>query len=139
MCRSIKTLRPPVLSEEATEEEIRAAALQYVRKVSGFRAPAAHNREVFDRAVEAIAAATANCWTAWRYGEPLSRGAPDSASRARRFAYPRIRRFVGQAPVPDSWGSGRRIRYAAPAPAPNSARNDTPVANQLAPSHWPPK
>ncbi|MFF1681867.1 DUF2277 domain-containing protein [Streptomyces sp. NPDC058256] len=59
MCRSIKTLRPPVLPEEATEEEIRAAALQYVRKVSGFRAPAAHNREVFDQAVEAIAAATA--------------------------------------------------------------------------------
>ncbi|MFJ9668425.1 DUF2277 domain-containing protein [Streptomyces sp. NPDC101219] len=60
MCRSIKTLRPPAQPEEATEEEIRAAALQYVRKVSGFRAPAAHNREVFDRAVEAVAAATAD-------------------------------------------------------------------------------
>ena len=59
MCRSIKTLRPPVLPEEATEEEIRAAALQFVRKVSGFRAPAAHNREVFDRAVEVVTAATA--------------------------------------------------------------------------------
>ncbi len=59
MCRSIKTLRPPALPEEATEEDIRAAALQYVRKVSGFRVPAAHNREVFDQAVEAIAAATA--------------------------------------------------------------------------------
>ncbi|GGP85149.1 DUF2277 domain-containing protein [Streptomyces griseomycini] len=59
MCRSIKTLRPPALPEEATEEDIRAAALQYVRKVSGFRAPAAHNREVFDRAVDAIAEATA--------------------------------------------------------------------------------
>ncbi|GAA2919784.1 DUF2277 domain-containing protein [Streptomyces mexicanus] len=58
MCRSIKTLRPPALPEEATQEEIRAAALQFVRKVSGFRTPAAHNREVFDRAVEAIAAAT---------------------------------------------------------------------------------
>ncbi len=59
MCRSIKTLRPPALAEEATEEEIRAAALQYVRKVSGFRAPAAHNREVFERAVQAVAEATA--------------------------------------------------------------------------------
>ncbi|MER5479090.1 DUF2277 domain-containing protein [Streptomyces sp. NPDC002734] len=59
MCRSIKTLRPPVLPGEATEEEIRAAALQYVRKVSGFRAPAAHNREVFDAAVDAVAEATA--------------------------------------------------------------------------------
>ncbi|SED47379.1 hypothetical protein SAMN05428939_5297 [Streptomyces sp. TLI_105] len=59
MCRSIKTLRPPVLPEEATEDDIRAAALQYVRKVSGFRAPAAHNREVFERAVDEIADATA--------------------------------------------------------------------------------
>ncbi|MEU0298621.1 DUF2277 domain-containing protein [Streptomyces sp. NPDC048430] len=58
MCRSIKTLRPPSIPEEATEEEMRAAALQYVRKVSGFRAPAAHNQEVFDRAVEEITEAT---------------------------------------------------------------------------------
>ncbi|MDQ8701257.1 DUF2277 domain-containing protein [Streptomyces sp. LHD-70] len=58
MCRSIKTLRPPAIPEEATEDEVRAAALQYVRKVSGFRAPAAHNREVFDRAVDAVALAT---------------------------------------------------------------------------------
>ncbi|MGW7369474.1 DUF2277 domain-containing protein [Streptomyces sp. NPDC054841] len=58
MCRSIKTLRPPVLPEEATEEDIRAAALQFVRKVSGFRAPAAHNQEVFDRAVDEIAEST---------------------------------------------------------------------------------
>ncbi len=59
MCRSIKTLRPPALPEEATQDEIRAAALQYVRKVSGFRAPAAHNKEVFERAVAAVAEATA--------------------------------------------------------------------------------
>ena len=58
MCRSIKTLRPPAIPEEATEEEMRAAALQYVRKVSGFRAPAAHNREAFDRAVDEITEAT---------------------------------------------------------------------------------
>ncbi|MFG2140776.1 DUF2277 domain-containing protein [Streptomyces sp. NPDC048650] len=57
MCRSIKTLRPPV-TPEVTDEDIRAAALQYVRKVSGFRAPAAHNREVFDHAVDVVAAAT---------------------------------------------------------------------------------
>jgi hypothetical protein len=59
MCRSIKTLRPPAMPDEATEADIRAAALQYVRKVSGFRAPAAHNQEVFERAVETIAQATA--------------------------------------------------------------------------------
>ncbi|MGW2559787.1 DUF2277 domain-containing protein [Streptomyces sp. NPDC001514] len=58
MCRSIKTLRPPVLPHEATEDDVRAAALQFVRKVSGFRAPAAHNREVFERAVDEIAEAT---------------------------------------------------------------------------------
>ncbi|MER0477717.1 DUF2277 domain-containing protein [Streptomyces sp. Edi2] len=57
MCRSIKTLRPPA-TPEVTDEDIRAAALQYVRKVSGFRAPAAHNREVFDQAVDAVTAAT---------------------------------------------------------------------------------
>lgn len=57
MCRSIKTLRPP-FSEDVTDDDVRAAALQYVRKVSGFRAPAAHNREAFDEAVEAITAAT---------------------------------------------------------------------------------
>ena len=39
---------------------MRAAALQYVRKVSGFRTPAGHNAEAFDRAVQAITAATAD-------------------------------------------------------------------------------
>ncbi|MFI6181857.1 MULTISPECIES: DUF2277 domain-containing protein [unclassified Nonomuraea] len=57
MCRSIKTLRPPY-AESVTEEDVRAAALQYVRKISGFRAPAAHNAEAFDRAVEAITRAS---------------------------------------------------------------------------------
>jgi hypothetical protein len=57
MCRSIKTLRPPA-TPDVTEDDIRAAALQYVRKVSGFRAPAAHNREVFEDAVTAVERAT---------------------------------------------------------------------------------
>jgi hypothetical protein len=57
MCRSIKTLRPP-MTPEVHDEDIRAAALQYVRKISGFRAPAAHNREAFDAAVDAVASAT---------------------------------------------------------------------------------
>lgn len=59
MCRSIKTLRPPA-TETVTDDDIRAAALQYVRKVSGFRRPAAHNEAVFDGAVEAITRATAD-------------------------------------------------------------------------------
>ena len=56
MCRSIKQLR----SNEAppTEEEIRAAALQYVRKVSGYRKPSRANEAVFEATVEAVAAAT---------------------------------------------------------------------------------
>jgi len=59
MCRSIKTLRPPY-ADEVTDADIRAAALQYVRKVSGFRAPAPHNAEAFQRAVAAVTEATAD-------------------------------------------------------------------------------
>ena len=55
MCRSIKTLRHR--SEIAPDDEIRAAALQFVRKVSGFHRPAQRNVEVFDRAVDEVAAA----------------------------------------------------------------------------------
>jgi hypothetical protein len=56
MCRSIHTLynfEPP-----ATHEEVHAAALQYVRKISGFTKPSQANVEAFDRAVEAVAAAS---------------------------------------------------------------------------------
>lgn len=58
MCRSIKTLREPY-TENVTQQDVRAAALQYVRKISGFRRPAQHNAEAFDRAVDAVASATA--------------------------------------------------------------------------------
>jgi hypothetical protein len=57
MCRSIKTLREPY-TEHVTDADMHAAALQYVRKVSGFRAPAAHNAEAFNEAVDAITEAT---------------------------------------------------------------------------------
>jgi hypothetical protein len=57
MCRSIKTLREPYV-EEATADDVRAAALQYVRKISGFRAPSKVNTEAFEAAVVAVAAAT---------------------------------------------------------------------------------
>jgi hypothetical protein len=57
MCRSIKTLRPPY-AEQVTDADVRAAALQYVRKISGFRAPAGHNAEAFDAAVAAVARAS---------------------------------------------------------------------------------
>jgi hypothetical protein len=55
MCRSIRTLRTPT---PATDEEVRAAALQFVRKVSGFRSPAPKNAEAFDAAVAEVAATT---------------------------------------------------------------------------------
>ncbi|HEY8766646.1 MAG TPA: DUF2277 domain-containing protein [Dehalococcoidia bacterium] len=58
MCRSIKTLRRA--EEPATEEEIRAAALQFVRKVSGYRAPSRANEAAFEAAVDEIAETSRN-------------------------------------------------------------------------------
>jgi hypothetical protein len=56
MCRSIKVLREG--ATPAPDEEIEAAARQFVRKISGFSKPAAHNEDVFDRAVSEIAHAS---------------------------------------------------------------------------------
>ena len=56
MCRSIKTLRGSV--EPVSDEDVRAAALQYVRKLSGYRKPAGRNVAVFEAAVDEVAAAT---------------------------------------------------------------------------------
>lgn len=56
MCRSIKTLRTS--EQPVTAEDIHAAALQYVRKVSGYRQPSKANREAFDSAVNQIADST---------------------------------------------------------------------------------
>ena len=53
MCRSIKRLRDG--SEVVPDDEIREAALQFVRKVSGFREPSARHRDAFDRAVREVA------------------------------------------------------------------------------------
>jgi hypothetical protein len=57
MCRSIKTLRPPY-TDEVGPDDVRAAALQYVRKVAGMRSPAPHNAAAFEAAVDAVTAAT---------------------------------------------------------------------------------
>jgi hypothetical protein len=56
MCRSIKKLRTE--DGPATEEEIREAALQFVRKVSGYRVPSQRNAEAFDAAVDDVAEAS---------------------------------------------------------------------------------
>lgn len=68
MCRNIKTLynfEPP-----AGEEEIRAAALQYVRKVSGYTHPSWANQAAFDTAVDAVAAATQALLTSLQTSAP---------------------------------------------------------------------
>src|SRR5215211_7667784 len=73
MCRNIRTLynfEPP-----ATEEEVHDAALQYVRKISGFTKPSKANDEAFERAVDEVAAAS---------GPRERRNGPGSASRRSR-------------------------------------------------------
>ncbi|MDQ3858549.1 MAG: DUF2277 domain-containing protein [Actinomycetota bacterium] len=85
MCRSIQTLynREP----QATDAEVRAAALQYVRKISGYTKPSRVNEEAFERAVDAVAAASAAL-----LGELVTRTAPKdreveaAKARARRTA-----------------------------------------------------
>ncbi|MBM3944572.1 MAG: DUF2277 domain-containing protein [SAR202 cluster bacterium] len=57
MCGSIKTLRRP--EQPATQDEVRAAALQFVRKISGYRQPSQANADVFNAAVDDIAAVSA--------------------------------------------------------------------------------
>jgi hypothetical protein len=76
MCRSIKTLRPP-FADDVTDDDIHAAALQYVRKVAGMRVPSAANREAFDHAVAEIAHATAHLLE-----DVVVRPAPPRAARA---------------------------------------------------------
>ena len=56
MCRSIKVLRQP--DRSASDQELYEAALQYVRKISGFRKPARVNQEAFDAAVQEITASS---------------------------------------------------------------------------------
>jgi hypothetical protein len=68
MCRSIKRLREGTVP--ASEQEIREAALQFVRKISGYRVPAKHNERVFDAAVDEIATASERLLTSLQIGRP---------------------------------------------------------------------
>ena len=72
MCRSIKTLRRP--GEPATDEEVRAAALQFVRKVSGYRAPSRANEQAFDTAVDEVASASHRLLASLKTGARVSHG-----------------------------------------------------------------
>jgi hypothetical protein len=85
MCRSIRQLRRPEEAGHATTGEARAAALQYVRKVSGFREPSARNAEAFRDAVEEIAHITEHLLES--VGTPVEDG-PDP------FADPVTRRAI---------------------------------------------
>ena len=80
MCRNIKLLfnfEPPV-----TEEEIRAASLQYVRKISGFQKPSQANEPAFIRAVEEVAAASARLLSSLETTAP-HRDREEEAAKAR--------------------------------------------------------
>jgi hypothetical protein len=68
MCRSIKVLRVP--GRRATEDELTAAALQFVRKISGFRKPSRNNQEAFDRAVAEIAASSKHLLSTMKIPDP---------------------------------------------------------------------
>jgi len=85
MCRNIKTLfnfEPP-----ATEAEIRAASLQFVRKLSGFTAPSKANQAAFDRAIEEVtAAASALIASLVTTAEPRDRDIEAERARARSAA-----------------------------------------------------
>lgn len=81
MCRSIKTLRTGAVP--ATDDEIAAAALQFVRKVSGYRTPSAANQEAFSEAVVAVAAASKELLSAVASTHPDARRAhPNEATPA---------------------------------------------------------
>ncbi len=66
MCRSIKTLR--VKDVPATDDDIAAAALQYIRKISGYRVPSRANEAAFNVAVDEIAAVSKQLLVSLRYG-----------------------------------------------------------------------
>jgi hypothetical protein len=90
MCRNIRTLynfEPP-----ATDEEVRAAALQFVRKVSGFNKPSKANESAFNAAVEAVAAASRDLLDSLETGAlPKNRIEVTEKARARsarRFSRP---------------------------------------------------
>jgi hypothetical protein len=90
MCRSIHTLYnydPP-----ATEEEVRAAALQYVRKISGYSKPSQANEEAFARAVEAVTDASVRL-----LGELVTTAPPRDRERDRERARARAAERYGTA------------------------------------------
>lgn len=117
MCRSIKTLynfAPP-----ASAAEVRASALQFVRKLSGFARPSRVNEAAFDRAVEQVSeAARALLASLVTSAPPRDRAQEAARARARsatRFGRP------DSATAPSLAGARRRVRPTAPAPPSGSS------------------
>ncbi len=82
MCRNIRTLHN--FSPPASEDEIRAAALQYVRKISGANRPSQANTEAFERAVDAVTAASERLLSELvTTAAPKNRGVEAAKARAR--------------------------------------------------------
>src|SRR5438128_10444594 len=101
MCRSIKTLRRP--EGHASDEEIAAAALQYIRKVSGYRAPSQRNSRALDAAV--------------REGGRASRHALDESEKARTEPAPRASRARASSKCPRRRSTSAPTYCTFPTPA----------------------
>jgi hypothetical protein len=86
MCRSIRVLRRP--ADPVTPDEIAAAALQYVRKVSGYRQPSKQNQVAFDTAVQEIAAATGRLLKGVQRSAPAESVKYSRAGRSRSEWWP---------------------------------------------------
>ena len=84
MCRNIRTLYN--YEPRATEDEIRAASLQYVRKISGFTKPSQANAEAFDRAVDEVAHVTRHLLDALVTNAPPKDREVEAAKRRARSA-----------------------------------------------------
>ena len=84
MCRNIHTLYN--YEPEATEADVHAAALQYVRKISGFTKPSAANAEAFERAVDAVAAASEQLLADLVTSAPPKDRAVEAAKKRARWA-----------------------------------------------------
>ncbi len=128
MCRNIRTLynfEPP-----ATESEIRAAALQFVRKISGFNAPSKANADAFELAVDEVAASAAKLLASLQTSSP-PRDRDVEAGKARERARARFVRLASRmdrrTPLPrgeaterclSPRGAGMKIKRAASAKRP---------------------
>jgi hypothetical protein len=83
MCRNIRTLYN--FEPSATEEEVRGAAVQYVRKISGFTKPSQANAEAFERAVDEVAAITERLLSEMVTSAPPKDREAEAATRRARF------------------------------------------------------